>query len=111
MPHAVVCFNRTMKEHEGYTTIQTTQRNVSHLYSEIFVTYQHCYSCHLCHVPSLQGRHLFMNCTLSDLEIGLILLASSLLVLCCCLIILVKLLNSLLKGQLSQAINKVVNTG
>lgn len=57
------------------------------------------------------GRHLFVDCTLSDLAIGLILLACSLLVLCSCLILLVKLLNSLLKGQVASVINKVVNTG
>uniref|UniRef100_A0A3B4XGB7 Sodium-dependent phosphate transport protein 2A n=1 Tax=Seriola lalandi dorsalis TaxID=1841481 RepID=A0A3B4XGB7_SERLL len=56
------------------------------------------------------GRHLFVDCSLSDLAIGLILLACSLLVLCSCLILLVKLLNSLLKGQVASAINKVINT-
>uniref|UniRef100_A0A3Q4BFM4 Sodium-dependent phosphate transport protein 2A n=1 Tax=Mola mola TaxID=94237 RepID=A0A3Q4BFM4_MOLML len=56
------------------------------------------------------GRHLFVDCSLSDLVIGLILLACSLLVLCSCLILLVKLLNSLLKGQVSSVINKVINT-
>ncbi|MEQ2279275.1 hypothetical protein AMECASPLE_007708 [Ameca splendens] len=54
--------------------------------------------------------HLFVDCSLSDLAIGLILLACSLLVLCSCLILLVKLLNSLLKGQVANAINKVINT-
>lgn len=57
------------------------------------------------------GRHLFVDCSLSDLAVGLILLACSLLVLCSCLILLVKLLNSLLKGQVATAINAVVNTG
>ncbi|XP_041808724.1 sodium-dependent phosphate transport protein 2A-like [Chelmon rostratus] len=55
-------------------------------------------------------RHLFVDCSLSDLAIGLILLACSLLVLCSCLVLLVKLLNSLLKGHVASAINKVVNT-
>ncbi|XP_071317703.1 sodium-dependent phosphate transport protein 2A-like [Trachinotus anak] len=55
-------------------------------------------------------KHLFVDCSLSDLAIGLILLACSLLVLCSCLILLVKLLNSLLKGQVASAINKVINT-
>ncbi|KAF6721095.1 Sodium-dependent phosphate transport protein 2A [Oryzias melastigma] len=55
-------------------------------------------------------QHLFAGCSLSDLAIGLILLACSLLVLCGCLILLVKLLNSLLKGQVAKAINSVVNT-
>uniref|UniRef100_A0A3Q2PE12 Sodium-dependent phosphate transport protein 2A n=1 Tax=Fundulus heteroclitus TaxID=8078 RepID=A0A3Q2PE12_FUNHE len=47
---------------------------------------------------------------MSDLAIGLILLSCSLLVLCSCLILLVKLLNSLLKGQVANAINRVINT-
>ncbi|KAM6983505.1 sodium-dependent phosphate transport protein 2A-like [Tautogolabrus adspersus] len=55
-------------------------------------------------------RHLFAGSSLSDLAIGLILLSCSLLVLCSCLILLVKLLNSLLKGQVASAINNVVNT-
>uniref|UniRef100_A0A8P4KS37 Sodium-dependent phosphate transport protein 2A n=1 Tax=Dicentrarchus labrax TaxID=13489 RepID=A0A8P4KS37_DICLA len=59
---------------------------------------------------SQKCRHLFVDCSLSDLAIGLILLACSLVVMCSCLILLVKLLNSLLKGQLASAINKVVNT-
>lgn len=57
------------------------------------------------------GRHLFVKCSLSDLSIGLILLACSLLVLCSCLILLVKVLNSLLKGRVASAINEVVNAG
>ncbi|XP_037544189.1 sodium-dependent phosphate transport protein 2A-like [Nematolebias whitei] len=55
-------------------------------------------------------RHLFVDCTLSDLAIGLILLICSLLVLCSCLILLVKLLNSLLKGKVATATNKIINT-
>lgn len=42
---------------------------------------------------------------------GLILLALSLLVLCTCLILIVKLLNSMLRGQVAVAIKKVLNTG
>lgn len=41
---------------------------------------------------------------------GLVLLAGSLVVLCTCLILLVKILNSLLKGQVAKAIQKVINT-
>ncbi|XP_070411337.1 sodium-dependent phosphate transport protein 2A-like [Nothobranchius furzeri] len=55
-------------------------------------------------------RHLFVDCSLSDLAVGLILLTCSLLVLCSCLILLVKLLNSLLKGQVASSINKILNT-
>uniref|UniRef100_A0A3P9HBH2 Sodium-dependent phosphate transport protein 2A n=1 Tax=Oryzias latipes TaxID=8090 RepID=A0A3P9HBH2_ORYLA len=49
--------------------------------------------------------HLFVGGSLSDLAVGLILLACSLLVLCGCLILLVKLPNSLLRGQVAKATN------
>ncbi|XP_072231707.1 sodium-dependent phosphate transport protein 2A-like [Leuresthes tenuis] len=62
------------------------------------------------HISLCSGRHLFVDCSLSDLAIGLILLTCSLLVLCSCLILLVKLLNSLLRGQVASVINNVVNT-
>ncbi|XP_012686724.1 solute carrier family 34 member 2a [Clupea harengus] len=55
-------------------------------------------------------RHIFVNANLSDLAVGLILLALSLLVLCSCLIIIVKLLNSMLKGQVAVIIKKILNT-
>ncbi|XP_030251275.1 sodium-dependent phosphate transport protein 2A isoform X1 [Sparus aurata] len=59
---------------------------------------------------SLKCRHLFVSTELSDLSVGLILLAGSLAVLCTCLLLLVKLLNSLLKGQVAKVIHKVINT-
>lgn len=52
-----------------------------------------------------------MDTGLPDLAVGLILLAGSLVVLCSCLILLVKMLNSLLKGQVANVIQKVINTG
>uniref|UniRef100_A0A8C6VSR6 Sodium-dependent phosphate transport protein 2B n=1 Tax=Nothobranchius furzeri TaxID=105023 RepID=A0A8C6VSR6_NOTFU len=55
-------------------------------------------------------KHLFVNVNLPDLAVGLILLALSLLVLCTCLILIVKLLNSMLKGQVAVVIKKVLNT-
>ncbi|XP_030067228.1 LOW QUALITY PROTEIN: sodium-dependent phosphate transport protein 2A [Microcaecilia unicolor] len=55
-------------------------------------------------------KHMFVNSHLPDLAVGLILLAGSLLMLCTCLVILVKLLNSVLKGQVAKAIKKVMNT-
>lgn len=55
-------------------------------------------------------HHIFANVNLSDLAVGLILLAMSLLVLCTCLILIVKLLNSMLKGQVALVIKKVLNT-
>ncbi|XP_073914855.1 sodium-dependent phosphate transport protein 2A isoform X5 [Castor canadensis] len=56
-------------------------------------------------------NHLFVDTRLPDLAVGLILLASSLVLLCTCLILLVKMLNSLLKGQVAKVIQKVINTG
>ncbi|XP_023847772.1 sodium-dependent phosphate transport protein 2A-like [Salvelinus sp. IW2-2015] len=55
-------------------------------------------------------RHLFADADLSDLTVGLILLAGSLALLCTCLVLLVKLLNSLLQGQVAKVIQKVINT-
>ncbi|XP_059184803.1 solute carrier family 34 member 2a [Centropristis striata] len=55
-------------------------------------------------------KHLFVDVNLPDLAVGLILLALSLLVLCSCLILIVKLLNSMLKGQVALVIKKILNT-
>ncbi|CAN9510466.1 unnamed protein product [Ophioblennius macclurei] len=55
-------------------------------------------------------KHIFVDVQLSDLAVGLILLALSLLVLCSCLILIVKLLNSMLKGQVALVIKKILNT-
>lgn len=57
------------------------------------------------------GNHIFVDTWLPDLAVGLILLAGSLVLLCTCLILLVKMLNSLLKGQVAKVIQKVINTG
>ncbi|XP_054980077.1 sodium-dependent phosphate transport protein 2C isoform X2 [Sorex araneus] len=54
-------------------------------------------------------RHLFTYSSLSDLAVGLILLAGSLLVLCSCLVLIVKLLNSVLRGRVAQAVRAIVN--
>ncbi|NXU74199.1 NPT2B protein, partial [Oreotrochilus melanogaster] len=54
--------------------------------------------------------HIFVDSDLPDLAIGLILLALSLLVLCSCLVAIVKLLNSVLKGQVASIIKKTINT-
>lgn len=48
---------------------------------------------------------------LQDLAVGLILLALSVLILSSCLIFIVKLLNSMLKGQVALVVRNVVNTG
>ncbi|XP_077964855.1 sodium-dependent phosphate transport protein 2B isoform X1 [Gasterosteus aculeatus] len=55
-------------------------------------------------------KHIFAGTNLPDLAVGLILLALSLLTLCTCLILIVKLLNSMLKGQVAVVIKKVLNT-
>ncbi|CAK6953528.1 solute carrier family 34 member 2a [Scomber scombrus] len=55
-------------------------------------------------------KHIFVDVNLPDLAVGLILLALSLLVLCSCLILIVKLLNSMLKGQVATVIKKILNT-
>ncbi|KAM6441503.1 sodium-dependent phosphate transport protein 2B isoform 3-T4 [Liasis olivaceus] len=55
-------------------------------------------------------KHIFVDSQLQDLAIGLILLALSLLVLCTCLVLIVKLLNSVLKGQVANVIKKTLNT-
>lgn len=57
------------------------------------------------------GHHLFVDVNLPDLAVGLILLALSLLVLCSCLLLIVKLLNSMLKGQVAAIIKRILNTG
>ncbi|XP_035494366.2 sodium-dependent phosphate transport protein 2B-like isoform X3 [Scophthalmus maximus] len=54
-------------------------------------------------------KHLFVDVDLPDLAVGLILLALSLLVLCSCLILIVKLLNSMLKGQVAAVIKTILN--
>ncbi|XP_070089926.1 sodium-dependent phosphate transport protein 2A isoform X4 [Equus caballus] len=55
-------------------------------------------------------NHIFVDTGLPDLAVGLILMAGSLVLLCTCLILLVKMLNSLLKGQVAKVIQKVINT-
>ncbi|XP_010350418.2 sodium-dependent phosphate transport protein 2C isoform X2 [Saimiri boliviensis] len=57
----------------------------------------------------LPCHHLFAGTELTDLAVGFILLASSLLVLCSCLVLIVKLLNSVLRGRVAQAVKTVIN--
>ncbi|XP_029776592.1 sodium-dependent phosphate transport protein 2C [Suricata suricatta] len=60
-------------------------------------------------VELLPCHHLFVGTTLTDLAAGFILLAASLLLLCTCLVLIVKLLNSVLRGRVAQAVRKVIN--
>ncbi|XP_075857262.1 sodium-dependent phosphate transport protein 2B-like isoform X3 [Microcebus murinus] len=55
-------------------------------------------------------QHIFVNFNLPDVAVGIILLIISLLVLCGCLIMIVKLLGSVLKGQVASVIKKTLNT-
>uniref|UniRef100_A0A671DKP2 Sodium-dependent phosphate transport protein 2B n=1 Tax=Rhinolophus ferrumequinum TaxID=59479 RepID=A0A671DKP2_RHIFE len=55
-------------------------------------------------------RHVFVNSNLPDLFVGIILLVASLLVLCGCLVMIVKLLGSVLEGQVAVIIKKTINT-
>lgn len=57
------------------------------------------------------GQHIFVNSNLQDLFVGIILLVISLLVLCGCLIMIVKVLGSVLEGQVAAVIKKTINTG
>uniref|UniRef100_A0A671EMY7 Solute carrier family 34 member 3 n=1 Tax=Rhinolophus ferrumequinum TaxID=59479 RepID=A0A671EMY7_RHIFE len=57
----------------------------------------------------LPCHHLFVGTALTDLAVGFILLAASLLVLCTCLVLIVKLLNSVLRGRIAQAVRMVIN--
>ncbi|XP_071085896.1 sodium-dependent phosphate transport protein 2B-like [Haliotis cracherodii] len=54
-------------------------------------------------------EHLFMETSLSDTEVGLILLVVALITLCTCLVLIVKILQSLLKGAIAKVIRKIVN--
>ncbi|KAJ1061117.1 hypothetical protein K5549_012140 [Capra hircus] len=56
-------------------------------------------------------QHIFVNFNLSDAIVGVILLITSLLILCTCLILIVKLLGSVLRGQVAAVIKKTINTG
>lgn len=55
-------------------------------------------------------HHIFVNTNLTDVVVGVILLAVSLLLLCGCLVMIVKLLGSVLEGQVAVIIKKTINT-
>lgn len=46
-----------------------------------------------------------------DVAVGVVLLAVSLLVLCSCLLLIVRLLSSMLKGQVAAMVTQILNTG
>uniref|UniRef100_A0A8C3WQ08 Sodium-dependent phosphate transport protein 2B n=1 Tax=Catagonus wagneri TaxID=51154 RepID=A0A8C3WQ08_9CETA len=55
-------------------------------------------------------QHIFANFDLPDMVVGVILLLIALLVLCSCLVLMVKVLGSLLRGQVAVVIKKTINT-
>ncbi|XP_032129461.1 sodium-dependent phosphate transport protein 2B [Sapajus apella] len=55
-------------------------------------------------------QHIFVDFHLPDVAVGVILLVISLVVLCGCLIMIVKILGSVLKGQVATVIKKTINT-
>ncbi|XP_033734881.1 sodium-dependent phosphate transport protein 2B-like [Pecten maximus] len=54
-------------------------------------------------------EYIFKDTTLSDNEIGGILLVASLILLCFCLFVIVKLLNSILQGKIRKVIKRFIN--
>ena len=55
------------------------------------------------------GTHIFVNTSLNDTEIGVILLLAALLVICGSLVLLVKILSGMLKGSVAKVIKKTIN--
>lgn len=54
-------------------------------------------------------KFLFAGTSLSDTEVGIILLVISIILLCICLVSIVKVLHSMLRGQMAKIIKKTVN--
>ena len=54
-------------------------------------------------------KFLFASTTLSDTEVGIIILVVSIILLCICLVSIVKILHSMLRGQMAKIIKKTVN--
>ena len=54
-------------------------------------------------------KFLFAGTTLSDTEVGIIILVVSIILLCICLVSIVKILHSMLRGQMAKIIKKTVN--
>ncbi|XP_012662903.1 sodium-dependent phosphate transport protein 2B-like [Otolemur garnettii] len=98
----VTQMNVTIPSPENCTSPSLCWTNNTHTWTIKNVTYQENID---------KCRHIFVNFNLPDLAVGIILLIISLLVLCGCLIMIVKLLGSVLKGQVAVVIKKTLNTG
>lgn len=59
--------------------------------------------------PDGTCHFLFYDTSLTDMQIGIILLIASLIILCTALIIIVKILNSMMKGKMAVIIKKTIN--
>lgn len=84
------------KEYEGRSLIKTSCSSYTNKTTNETVKIPGC-------------EFLFYNTGLSDTSVGIILLVIALIILCLCLIFIVKLLHSLLKGQIAKAIKKTMN--
>ncbi|XP_053433993.1 sodium-dependent phosphate transport protein 2B-like [Nycticebus coucang] len=97
----VTQMNVTIPSPENCTSSSLCWMNGTHTWTIKNVTHQE-------NIDKCQ--HIFVNFNLPDLAVGIILLIISLLVLCGCLIMIVKLLGSVLKGQVAVVIKKTLNT-
>uniref|UniRef100_A0A6Q2XI29 Sodium-dependent phosphate transport protein 2A n=1 Tax=Esox lucius TaxID=8010 RepID=A0A6Q2XI29_ESOLU len=97
---------QVLTSHQTYHTVNCSSTHPCWQEGDITWTTQNLTS----EINFQKCRHLFVDAHLSDLTVGLILLAGSLALLCTCLVLLVKLLNSLLQGQVAKVIQKVINT-
>ncbi|XP_054995772.1 sodium-dependent phosphate transport protein 2B-like [Sorex araneus] len=93
--------NVTVPSPESCTSPDLCWTDGSHTWTLKNVTYQE-------NIDKCQ--HIFVNLNLSDLAVGIILVIVSLLVLCGCLVMIVKILGSVLKGQVAVVIKKILNT-
>ena len=61
-------------------------------------------------ISLIVGKYLFHGTSLSDQAVGALLLVMSLVMLISCLIVMVKILRSLLEGQMASVIQKTINS-
>ncbi|XP_076862054.1 sodium-dependent phosphate transport protein 2A [Brachyhypopomus gauderio] len=102
--------NRSLIKMWCRSSLLTPSSNSSAIASQNCLSLVHCGKDGNLTPPAEKCWHVFANTDLSDLSVGLILLAGSLVVLCSCLILIVKVLNSVLKGQVARVIQGVINT-
>ena len=90
------CKQKTVIEEINKTVENVTTGNISYkLVNESSTTDPSCF--------------LFADTSLSDTEVGVIILVIAIALLCVCLILIVKILHSMLRGQMAKIIKKTVN--